>query len=245
LDLPEVRAVRTLTLSLSEAGTRQRWELSIPDGEAATLAHASPIRLLRAGLEVVVDRDEVERHYVERRAAGVQRQRPAAEPTRPRGRDREVEHYHSVQDQFPRMYGIGRYGLSLEAPAIRRAHARQLEAYLLLCDQILANEFALLAHVGPLFRWSSELDRSYVAGEVDGEGLRLDELRLQKPRLDEAERREHGPLASHDAWLDVQVGDDDSFERKNRFLNHLLARFAEQPVDHVLLQAQHRDDPHE
>lgn len=245
LDLPEIRAVRTLTLSLSEAGTRQRWELSIPDGEAATLAHASPIRLLRAGLEVVVDRDAVERHYLERRAATAQRQQLAAVPERPRGRDRRVEFYRSVQDQFPRMYGIGRYGLPLEAPAIRRAHARQLEAYLLLCDQILANEFALLAHVGPLFRWSSELERSYVAGTVDGEGLRLDELRLQQPRLDEAERREHGPLASHDAWLDVQVGGDDSFERKNRFLNHLLARFAEQPVDHVLLQAQHRDDPHE
>jgi hypothetical protein len=245
LDLPEVWAVRTLTLSLSETGTRQRWELSIPDGEAATVAHASPIRLLRAGLELVVDRAAVERHYLERRAAQAQRLQLAKVPERPRGRDRGVEHYRSVQDHFPRAYGIGRFGLLLDAPAIRRAHARQLEAYLLLCEQILANEFAQLAHVGQLFRWTGMLARSYVAGKVDGEGLRLDDLRLQTPKLDDDERREHGPLGSHDAWLDAQVGGDDSFERKNRFLNHLLARFSEQPVDHVLLQAQYRDDPEE
>jgi hypothetical protein len=66
------------------------------------------------------------------------------EPTRAR-------HWTSVQDQFPAIYGLGREGLPASATALERARRRQLQAYLTLFDQVMANGAAQIDHLAPLF----------------------------------------------------------------------------------------------
>src|SRR6185436_13771689 len=91
---------------------------------------------------------QAHRLFIER-AAGAAKpvQVTAAErdiPPRP-GRDRKIGAYRSVQEQFPMTYGIGPAGLPQSASRERRAQAKQLKAYLLFYDQLLANYFTQLA----------------------------------------------------------------------------------------------------
>jgi hypothetical protein len=103
-----------------------------------------------------------------------------------RGEPRDIENYYSIQHHFPGTYGIGRYGVpenvglaavtdamddnagaAIQATGsgrVRRlAQARQLKAYLLFFEQLLANYLAQLAHAPDLFSLSETLDRTYFA----------------------------------------------------------------------------------
>lgn len=64
--------------------------------------------------------------------------------------------YDAVQDSLPPMYGLEKNGLPLDAPAQRVAEARQLRGYLFVFEQILANQFAQLAHARKLLSWRDE-----------------------------------------------------------------------------------------
>lgn len=75
-------------------------------------------------------------------------------PPLPHGRYRDIENYYSVQNTFPDSYGIGLNSLSSDAPQPRVACARQLKGYLLVFDQLLANQFSQLAHVPELFSFA-------------------------------------------------------------------------------------------
>ncbi|MGZ8244778.1 hypothetical protein [Methylomagnum sp.] len=92
------------------------------------------------------------------------------------GTPQNIGHYYSIQHQFPMVYGIGRYGIpesrraelpggeAGDAASQRRrrlAEARQLKAYLLFFEQLLANYLAQLAHAADLFSLDPTLDRTY------------------------------------------------------------------------------------
>lgn len=85
-------------------------------------------------------------------------------PPVPTGRYRDVESYYSVQNTFPNNYHLGQNSLGADASDYRIAQARQLKAYLLLFDQVLANEFSQLARAAELFSFSKE--RTAGVGQV-------------------------------------------------------------------------------
>jgi len=64
--------------------------------------------------------------------------------------------YHSIQNQFPKLYGIGHEGLANKTPKSRKAQARQLKGYLLFFEQIMANYLAQLSNIGEVL--SIDLD---------------------------------------------------------------------------------------
>jgi hypothetical protein len=144
----------------------------------------------------------------------------------PIGRDRKIGNYYSLQHQFPSAYGIGAVGLPDSASPERRAQARQLKAYLLFFDQLLANSFAQLEQARELFSFEGDSWQTYFSQPVGGSGLKLDELR--KTGLEDHRSRlqaiTENPLASPEVESDLRG-------RHQRFLNHLLARFAEQLAD--------------
>jgi methylase of polypeptide subunit release factors len=67
----------------------------------------------------------------------------------------ELGEYLSIQNEFPRVYGIARGGLPKDATTRRQAQALQLKAYLLFFDQLLANYVAQLKNIRSLFAFSS------------------------------------------------------------------------------------------
>lgn len=72
-------------------------------------------------------------------------------PPLPEGRYRNIEQYYSIQNTFPDIYGIGHNALSANAGSARIAGVRQLKGYLMIFDQLLANEFSQLANLAGLF----------------------------------------------------------------------------------------------
>ena len=238
--VPGVAAVKNLHF-LTPGGTRSRdWLLTLDPARVPRFdPRGSSIRLERGSLRV-----DSEALAEAATRVFIGRSRPAARPVRTvaadrdlhpaPGRDRRVGHYHSLQDQFPMVYGVGPAGLSQTASPERRAQAKQLKAYLMLYDQLLANHFAQLASVGRLFSFHDETTDSYFSQAVqedDAGALALHEIRDGGAPHDAVLRR-----ITEDPSGEYKAGDQPGIRRRNRLLDHLLARVGEQFSDYSVLQ---------
>lgn len=209
MDVPGVRAVTEIVMRAGDA--RDAWSLEIPTDRAPRLDRfGSSIQLLNAGLPVAIGAPPPAAPPPPRFKVG-----PGAGITPPPARDRSVGIYHSVQHHLPMIYGVGELGLPADATPERRARAKQLKAYLMLFDQLMANHLAQLAHMNDLFSIhappAAAPERTYFTQVVDEPTLALD-----------------GIAKATQGDLDSMVEEPPNrLARKDRFLNHLLARFAE------------------
>ncbi len=148
-----------------------------------------------------------------------------------RGEFADSGDYYSIQNDFPLVYGVGEEGMLPQAEGRPKPHqVKQLKAFLLVFDQILANYLAQLAHVRDLFSISLEKDpfgnstitQTYFSQNL--ENLVPDTADLWKD------------LAGLQEILNTLSEPKEKYlERRNKFLNHLLGRFAEQLTDYGLL----------
>lgn len=141
----------------------------------------------------------------------------------PAGRYRNPDDYFPVQYSFPLTYGIGPDGLPLHASDERRAQAKQLKAYLMVFEQLLGNALAQLAHTAELFSLTPEVKRTYFVKEFTDKLLQgFDEI---KNGLDKG------------AVEGIAETSPEFHERRNRFLDHIMARFGEEFNEYALLLA--------
>lgn len=132
-----------------------------------------------------------------------------------------TEDYFPVQYTLPATYGVGPAGLPSQVTARRKGAAKQLKAYLLIFEQLLGNAFAQIAHLPELFSLNPNVGNTYFVKEFSEELISgyleitngLDKARLQ-------------------GMTELQ---SEFQERRNRFLNHLLARFGEQFSEYALM----------
>ena len=75
-------------------------------------------------------------------------------PPKPKGKPRYIADYYSIQNTFPSHYGIGEEQLSDAVGAERIAQVRQLKGYLMVFDQLLANQFSQLSNTAELFSFA-------------------------------------------------------------------------------------------
>ena len=141
----------------------------------------------------------------------------------PLGQFRNLKDYSTLQNHLPETYGIGEVGLPDTATTKRKAQAKQLKAYLLFFDQVLANYFSQLANVKVLLSADSTVKRTYFNNAVTN-------LKGEAEIYTDAAHWE----ASVDQIM-KQTGLDPFVVRKNKFLDHLLARFAEAFNEYVFL----------
>jgi hypothetical protein len=227
MDIEGVRAVHDL--SVSAGGSPEAWYLDLDPKKAPVLAGVkeSHIKLVRGQANATTDPDRMEKLFNELRNATRFPSFSVSErgvPV-PIGRDRHIEQYYSIQHQFPQVYGVGQLGLPNSASGTRQAQARQLKTYLLFFDQLLANAFSQLARARELFSVQSGATRSYFTQALDGVPRMTDVL-------------VSGDLAAHGVEVQEIAEDlDTAVARRNRFLNHLLARFGEEFSDYSLLEA--------
>lgn len=113
------------------------------------------------------------------------------------------------------MYGIGEEGLGSAADDRRKALAYQLKAYLLFFDQVMANYLAQLSQVKDLFSTDPTVESTYFQQMVD---TFADYNKIYKTTDANKSRPEDKPVF---------------IDRRNRFLDHLIVRFAEQCHDYV------------
>jgi len=139
----------------------------------------------------------------------------------PSGVFTDMEDYFPVQYSLPMIYGVGTEGLPSHAGEARRAMAKQLKAYLLVYEQLLGNAFSQVAHTGDLFSLDPATRRTYFVKQFSEELIHgYDEIvsGLTQARLE-------GMTETLTEF----------HERRNRFLDHLMARFGEQFSDYALL----------
>lgn len=192
-----VRLVRDLTLGNS------KWYLKL-DRRRAPVLGSLDLRLFRGGIQVSVPMQ------AEPPTSGSERVPPARGlgDLLPPGRDRQVGRYLSLLHHLPAAYGVGIHALPEGASERRKVQALQLKAWLQLLDQPLADSFAQLEHARDLFSFHDQGYLGTFSQPVPDEGLGLDALHESDTR----------GASSH--------GEED-LERRNRFLDHLLARVGE------------------
>lgn len=147
----------------------------------------------------------------------------------PEGKYKNIGDYYSIQHEFPLCYGIGKEGLPSTADGKRTAQAKQLKAYLLFFDQILANYLSQLANVKKLFSMNSTAKQTYFANYLNNDEIvSIEDLYVNKADM------ENNKLKS--LTEDSLVEDEKIYlDRRNRFLDHLMSRFCEQFTDYVML----------
>ncbi|GAH44599.1 unnamed protein product, partial [marine sediment metagenome] len=69
----------------------------------------------------------------------------------------ELHNYYSIQEDFPLVYGVGKRFITANTQKDTSAEAKQLSAYLLFYDQILANITAQIVNLGNSFSNSALL----------------------------------------------------------------------------------------
>jgi hypothetical protein len=160
-----VRAVRDLRLQFCNPNQKLpggNWKFNIPENHVPDFSiQCSGFQFTRNGIPVLIDFEKFdglfEINFTHNGKILYQQPCPYLDGEIPIGTYRaDMADYYSIQNEFPRVYGIADGGLSDNAPALRKAQAYQLKGYLLFFDQLLANYLAQLKNIRNLFAMSSE-----------------------------------------------------------------------------------------
>jgi uncharacterized protein len=216
MDVPGVVAVRELVVQpLGGPPAASKWRVPVNPNEKATLDE-DRCRLVfyKRHMPFTIDRAQWGPYWDALAADAVARVETvrAEDLPIPLGRFRTPGAYHSFQNHFPALYGLGEAGLPSGADARRERLAFQLKGYLLFFDQLMADFMAQLAHVPDLFSTDADVRRTSF----------------------------HQPVTSFSGWQRLYRGadvaaalqaglddEDEMVDRRNRFLDHLIARHAE------------------
>lgn len=250
MDIEGVQAVRNVLLSRygtdgkpDRAG--ERWCLRMEEGCKPVLSVLRSKVLFFKGklpFRPRLDESQDTLNYLRGLAGRVKLKGTAGDFPMPDGNFRPVEDYVSVEQEFPMTYGIGRYGLPESAAPERKAQARQLKAYLRFFDQLLANFFSQLAHAKDLFSLDTGLSRTYFGQYVEqpdgGMDIYRDAATLKKVFAPPAPADAENVREARALLLETPGTFD---ERRNRFLDHLMARFAESFNEYVLMLYRYRN----
>lgn len=154
----------------------------------------------------------------------------------PKGEYKNLEEYSTIQNDFPLVYGIGDEGVptrsdqSIGSDLPTEIDALQLKGFLMHFDQLLANYLSQLAHVKELFSMNPKKDE--FGNFVIGRTYYTQPLFEIVPGSEKLYFDKNG----HAADLNAIAESPEQFQdRRNRFLDHLIARFSEQFTDYALL----------
>lgn len=176
------------------------------------------------GLTVNIDKGVVKDIYNNKQKEGFSKKLPVKERDiiTEETNEQHLENYFSIQNQFPSNYGIGVMGLPDSAPESRKAQAKQLTAYLVFFEQLLSNYFSQLANFKKLMSFDYEDTSTYFNQSLLNSVAGLEEVLVSKE--------------SYEKYLEEMTADStEDLKRKNKFLNHLLARYGEKFTGYGML----------
>lgn len=221
LDIPGIKTVRSINID-SNNSSAEEWALALDPHLTPQLKHidrlTSHITFYKGQIPCNLDIIKA-KSYLE----SLQQQNIKSISTTqikdisiPIGEYRELSDYESIQNDFPATYGIGEIGLPSSASPQRKAQVKQLQAYLMFFDQILANYFAQLENAKDLFNFQNKHKITYYSQNL-----------YKLPGASE--------IFKDDRYSSVDKWNDTDLERRNRFLNHLMAQYCEKFTDYSLL----------
>lgn len=236
MDVEGVVGVRSLQLNdgddpnAPDAG--ERWRMAVKPGHRPAWVRTAPTRqdlrhlhFFKDNLPVQPDKARADQLEADLKSALAAQKRSFSrtdlEPQPPRGRARDLTGYVPLAHDLPLVYGVGPAGLPAHATPERRGQARQLQAYLAVFDQLLANYAAQLSRVHELFSVENALGRTYFTQVVESDPALWEHAAELATVLDDLAEKADAPSL---------------VQRRNRLFDHLLARVAESFNEYVLRQ---------
>ncbi|NHN24077.1 hypothetical protein FIA58_000170 [Flavobacterium jejuense] len=226
MDEVEVLAIDELALATGSNLVRT-WILPLDTTKVPKLdveGTLEKLLFMAKGLTVNLDKVLIKTLYNEKQKEGFSKKLPIKERDiiTEETKEQHLENYFSIQNQFPSNYGIGVMGLPDSAPESRKAQAKQLTAYLVFFEQLLGNYFSQLANFKKLMSFDDQDTRTYFNQSLLDSVAGLEDVLVSKE--------------SYEQYLEERTADStEELKRKNKFLNHLLARFGEKFTGYGML----------
>ena len=205
------------------------WLICVEPGKKPVRCTDSAYSYYKGVLPVNINQKKVEKYLDDLEQAEKAEQATVSldmEITIPSGTYMNTRGTTTIQNDFPDTYGIGPNGLPSSVGTTRKSQARQLKGYLLFFDQILASYFAHLEKVKDLLSVDNRLKKTYFTQAVS-------DLTDFSDLVSDYPSDQPGDLSD---LLFAEL--DRNIERKNRLLDHLIARFAEKFSDYTFLMKQ-------
>lgn len=224
--VPDVDSVRLLNL-IDTSGAKSRIKINKDEVlrykfEIDSINECFELIQKGSGRTLTIDRELFLRHYRSLRTA-LRRVIPVStsslKPNLIKNRISKPSDYYSIQNDFPAIYGINKYGVPTHESDLRKAQANQLKGYLYLFEQILADGMALPHSLKSLFSLSDSessypfvfLDESNIPGITQlYNGFSNDKRDAFESKLKSLQRKH-----------------DNSVDRKSRAIDYLISLYGE------------------
>lgn len=228
MDIPGVISIKNFMLSqyntLGNITASHAWVLHVDENcQPRFYPEASKILVFKNNLPFLPDRTEltdtlqvIKGKYAQPKYSMAENDLPV-----PEGKYYQLNDYYPLQYSLPDTYGVGYAGIADAASAERKAQVKQLKAYLMFFEQLLVNYLKQLSNVKELFAVEDNDNTTYfrhLLTENDIKGA--DQL---FNGLDENNLKQ------------LFETDEERLDRRNRFLDHLMARFAESFTNYALM----------
>ncbi len=193
---------------------------------------AEGINLLIDGYKATINKEKFYEIVKKNNELGIWKKQSFTATTSPQmlntGKFRNFENYFSIQNNFPAVYGIGNKGISAPKTPTRKAQAKQLKAYLMFFEQVLANYTSQLANIDKLFTTNiNKYTATYFTHplySVPNAKQILLPNSSQQQWEDFIKNRNNDYIKSITLLLENK---NEYAKRKELFFNHIYARFNE------------------
>ncbi|MFC7348877.1 hypothetical protein ACFQO9_19335 [Chryseobacterium zhengzhouense] len=223
-----IKEIHEISIAGCDSVVKQNndWLICIEKGRKPELCDLSSFSYSKGSLPLNINDQKVQ-NYLEnlKREEEILREdaRQNKELVLPQGTSYDIANYATILNEFPDTYGVGISGIIGNQNPEREALAKQLKGYLLFFDQILAGYFKHLEKIKEVLSVNGDLKRTYFTQALKNiKGF--DEL-----------------VSDYDTDNDDKLTDslyeelDNSVERRNEVLDHLISRFAETFSDYTFL----------
>lgn len=147
----------------------------------------------------------------------------------PLGTAKKIHNYRSIQHEFPTIYGLRENAISEYTSVNRKAEIYQLKGYLMFFEQILSNYLAQLSRFNELYSMDKTVEHSYFV-QMPWDIPRIyDLIKSADNSENEAEQKE----LMEQSVRGIMDNIDNFYERRKKFLAHLLVRFGDSSHEHT------------
>lgn len=220
MDVDGVELIKDISISGCDdvANSVDKWLLCVDEGKKPILCSKSAFSYHKGVLPVNLNKSKVIEYSAKIKQAKIDEHKQASigmDIAITKGKFLNTSVTTTIQNDFPETFGVTEVGLPGKSTVSHKAKVKQLQGYLLFFDQVLASYFMHLGKVKDLLSVNTVLRQTYFTQAIsDVKGF--DELIKNYPKADPEELTKK------------LLGDlDKNIERKNRLLDHMIARFAE------------------
>jgi len=185
----------------------------------------SRIVIYRNSVEIPYDLDRVIELFRQKKREHYSGQIPGSDDLHiPLGDIFDIGDYYPMQNDLPKVYGVGEVGLPAHADDERRSQARQLKGYLFPVEQMLAGFASQLRNFNRFFSADPLVSQTLYNQPLYDIGDSKALLKAFDPHIESWDDFTSNPQNKYEATLKSSVETEEQFlTRRNAVLDHLLS----------------------